>query len=187
MRIGRHAGYALCFMAALAVAFRPSYSQETKTQALEDQTSVSRISIIPRFEQKEENPKKPSFGSLQKSLLLPGWGQIAEKRYIEGAIFLGAEIFCLAKIFSFIHKGNTQYDLYKAADNMEDAVRYRKLTEKNDASRNQYIVAAFGVWAVNLVDIYVIVKGRQNKQKSLRFWLECSKEPKTVFGFSYSF
>lgn len=187
MKIGRHAGYALCLMTALAVASPPSHSQETKTRALQDRTAVGRISVISRFEQKEEDQKKTSFGSLQKSLLIPGWGQIAEKRYIEGAIFLGAEVFCLAKIFSYIHKGSTQYDLYKSADNMEDAARYRKSTEKNDGARNQYILAAFGVWAVNLVDIYVIVKGRQDKQKSLRFWLEWSKEPKTVCGFSYRF
>jgi hypothetical protein len=187
MKSQRYIGHALLFMAALVAAPHPSLAQETRKQGLEDTISVSPIAMIARFEQKDENPEKPSFGSLQKSLLVPGWGQISEKRYVEGAIFLGGEIFCLAKIFSCNHKGNTYYDLYKAADNLEDTVKYRKLTEKYDASRNRYILAAFGVWAVNLADIYVIVRGRKNNHKSLRFWLEYDTEPKAVLVLSYRF
>jgi hypothetical protein len=139
-------------------------------------------------EQQEENqPQPPAFGSLQKSLLVPGWGQLAEKRYFEAAVFFGAELFCLSKIFSYNHKADTYYDSYKKADNTEDAVKYRKLTEKNDARRNQYMLAAFGVWAVNLADIYVIVKGKQSKRTGLRFWLDYRQEPKVGLVVSYRF
>jgi hypothetical protein len=135
----------------------------------------------------EESSAKPSFGSLEKSLLLPGWGQLAEKRYFEAAVFLSAEIFCLAKVFSLNHKGNTYYGLYKESVNAADAVKYRELTEKYDVKRNQYLLAALGVWAVNLIDIYVIVKGKQSKRESLRFRLEGGEKPKTLFVLSYSF
>jgi hypothetical protein len=135
----------------------------------------------------EESSARPSFGSLEKSLLLPGWGQMAEKRYVEAAVFLGSEIFCLAKVFSHNHKGNRYYSLYKEADNEADAIKYRGLTEKFDTKRNQYLLAALGVWAVNLIDIYVIVKGKQSKQKSMRFRLEGGEKPKALFVISYSY
>jgi len=142
---------------------------------------------LQRDEPKDEKPEKPAFGSLQKSLLVPGWGQLAEKRYFEAAIFFGAEIFCLSRIFSYNHKADTYYDSYKKSDNMEDAVKYRGLTEKNDAKRNQYMLAALGVWAVNLADIYVIVRGKQSKRNGLRFWLDYGQEPKIRLVFSYRF
>jgi hypothetical protein len=187
MKIEWYPGYAFLIVACLAAAPHTSLAQETKKLGLEQQIAVRQIAITARCEQEDENPEKPSFGSLQKSLLFPGWGQIAEKRYIEGAIFLGTTIFCLAEIFSCNHKGNVNYDLYKAADNTEDAVKYRDLTEKYDVSRNRYILAAFGVWAVNLADIYVIVKGKKNSPKSLRFRLEYGTEPKAVLVLSYRF
>ena len=70
------------------------------------------------------------------------WGlpQIAEKRYIEGVLFLSAEIFCFYKIFSYNHKGNSYYDKYKKADNVSDAVKYRGLTENYDTKRNKFLL-----------------------------------------------
>jgi len=53
--------------------------------------------VLPNYGQdKEENKEtstKSKFGSLQKSLLIPGWGQFVEKRYLEGILFISAEIF----------------------------------------------------------------------------------------------
>lgn len=136
-------------------------------------------------EDEEAVPKVRSFDSLQKSLLIPGWGQFAEKRYLEGAAFLSAEIFCLYKIFENNHKSNKNYDLYKAAGNVDDTVKYRDLTEKYDRRRNALILGAIGIWAVNLIDIYVIVKNKKNKDKNFKIQLE-SGENKTL-GFTLAF
>ena len=131
------------------------------------------------------NQKKTS--SLQKSLILPGWGQIAEKRYIEGVLFLSAEIFCIYKIFSYNHKGNDYYDLYKKADNVSDATHYRDLTEKYDTKRNRFILAAAGVWIVNLIDIYFIVKRKDKKERNLRLKFKLNENKNLAFTISYSF
>jgi hypothetical protein len=134
----------------------------------------------------EENVSKDgSFDALQKSLLIPGWGQFAEKRYLEGAVFLSAEIFCLIKIFENNHRGNENYSLYKTAGNVEDVLKYRDLTEKYDRNRNAFILGAVGIWAVNLIDIYVIVKNKKNKDKNFKIQLE-SGENKTL-GFTLTF
>jgi len=116
----------------------------------------------------QDAPAEPGLSSLKKSLLIPGWGQLAEKRYVEGILFLGAEVFSLYQIFTNNHRGNTSYSQYQAADNVEDAARYRELTEDHDRKRNIFIMAAVGIWAVNLLDIYVIVKKKEKQKLKLQ-------------------
>ncbi len=146
---------------------------------------------LPCLSQDRENKEGISpeikFTSLQKSLLIPGWGQITEKRYIEGVLFLSAEIFCIYKIFSYNHKGNDYYNLYKKTDNVIDATEYRGLTEKYDTRRNRFILVAAGVWLVNLIDIYFIVKKKGKKERNLRlnFKLNENKDPALTFTYSF--
>jgi len=146
---------------------------------------------LPCFSRDEEGEKgishKIKLSSLQKSLLIPGWGQIAEKRYIEGILFLSAEIFCFYKIFSYNHTGNNYYNLYKNADNVSDAIKYRELTEKNDTRRNRFILAAAGAWIINLIDIYIIVKKKEKKKGNFRLKLENGENKKLAFTIIYSF
>jgi len=138
-------------------------------------------------EQKETVSTESKFTSLQKSLLIPGWGQFAEKRYIEGALFLSAEIFCVYRIFSYNHKGNGYYDQYKKADNVNDAVKFRELTEKYDTRRNKFIVVAACVWAINLIDIYFIVKNKAKKERNLKIKLKSNENKEVALTLSYSF
>jgi len=138
-------------------------------------------------EDKEGIPTEKKFTCLQKSLLIPGWGQIAEKRYIEGVLFLSTEVFCIYKIFSYNHKGNDYYDLYKKADNVSDATGYRGLTEKYDKRRNSFLLAAAGVWIINLIDIYIIVKKKEKKERNLKLKLEHNENKGLAFTVSYSF
>ena len=56
--------------------------------------------------------------------------------------------------------GNENYGLYKNAETMDDAVRYRRLTEKYDTRRNRFLLAAAAVWGLNLLDISLIVKNK---------------------------
>ncbi|MGD2295733.1 MAG: DUF5683 domain-containing protein, partial [Candidatus Aminicenantes bacterium] len=120
----------------------------------------------------EESPGEKTFDALQKSLLIPGWGQLAEKRYLEGAFFLSAEIFCLVEVFANNNKGKKNYRLYRDAESVDEAVKYRGLTEKYDKRRNAFILAAAGVWAVNLIDIYLILKNKKDKKGGVGVKLE---------------
>ncbi|MBN1271664.1 MAG: hypothetical protein JXB26_05280 [Candidatus Aminicenantes bacterium] len=128
-----------------------------------------------------------SLSSLQKSLLVPGWGQLAEKRIFEGVFFLGSEIFCFYKFFNQNHKGNYYYEKYKNAAGLEEAVRFRELTEKHDTLRNKFLLAAAGIWVLNLVDIFLIVKSREGDEKefSIRFFHGGQKD--ISLRFSYRF
>ena len=123
--------------------------------------------------------------SLKKSLILPGWGQLAEKRYVEGVLCLAAEAYCLVEAFSFNHKGSTYYRKYREAGTTPEAVRFRELTEKYDKKRNTYILAAAGVWVLNLVDIYVIVKTK--KTSKIKLNIQSGQDQKMALSVSYSF
>ncbi len=126
-------------------------------------------------------------GSLEKSLIVPGWGQLAEKRYVEGIVFLSAEIFCLVKIMANNHLGKENYSLYKQAATIEDAVRYRKLTEKYDTRRNQFMLAAAAVWALNLVDIYLIVNHQGKKERALELKVGRGENKTISLAIAYRF
>lgn len=117
----------------------------------------------------KDQQKERAFGPLHKSLLIPGWGQLDEKQYLKGIVFVSAEIFCLVNVFTNNHKGNKNYRLYQDAGNVDDAVYYRDLTEKFDRRRNAYILAAMGVWALNLVDIYFTVQNREKEKSQVIF------------------
>ncbi len=135
----------------------------------------------------DESPPEKKFTPLHKSLLFPGWGQIAEKRYIEGVLFLSAEIFALYKVFSYNQKGNRAYSQYKDASTVDDAVHYRQNTENYDTKRNQYLLVAAGVWVINLIDIYFIMKTKDKKASNLRLKLESGKNKSLALTVSYRF
>lgn len=132
---------------------------------------LSLIRPFPALGQEQGSSKK-TLGPLEKSLLIPGWGQLSEKRYIEGALFIAAEALCLYGIFVNDHAGNRNYGLYKKAETMDDAVRFRQLAEKLDARRNRFLLAAAAVWAVNLVDIYLIVSNKPKPDNSFSLRIE---------------
>ena len=138
----------------------------------------------------DEAPEKiveKELASLKKSLFVPGWGQLAEKHYIEGAALLVAEIFCLYKVLANNHKGNENYGLYKEAPSVEEAIRLRELTETYDRRRNLFLLASAGVWAVNLIDIYVIVKNKDKTKDNIKIKIEHGENKRLVISVSFGF
>lgn len=143
--------------------------------------------LLATQEENKENTEISGMASLKKSLFVPGWGQLAEKHTIEGVAFLAAEIFCLYKVLDYNHRGNENYSLYKEAASLEDAVGYRGLTETYDRRRNLYIMAALGVWAVNLIDIYVIVKKNEKKKQTINIKIEHGEYKRLAVTVSFGF
>ncbi len=126
-------------------------------------------------QEKNTKKEKPKLSSLEKSILIPGWGQLAEKRYLEGIAFLTLEAGAIAGIIVNAQKGNKYYNHYKEADNIPDAVKYRELTEKYDIRKNKFILAAGAVWALNLLDMYLIY---QKKNKNLYIFFGSNEKSK---------
>ena len=112
-------------------------------------------------------------GPLEKSLLVPGWGQLSEKRYLEGILFLAATSAALTGMLLNNHLGNENYALYQKAETLDEAVRTRRLAESFDTRRNQFFLAAAAVWAVNLLDIALIVNKKGGTDKSFSLRIDC--------------
>ena len=142
-RPGRRTGAVLAFLLAAALLPLPG-------GAAEEMSSTER-----------------RFGPLEKSLLLPGWGQISEHRTLKGAAFAAAELACLAGAVYHNRLGNSNYDLYKAATDVASTTRYRDLVERHDGRRNAFLLAAAAVWAANLLDVYLIVQ-RRDREANVR-------------------
>jgi len=137
----------------------------------------------------DDPPAIPKFGPLHKSLLVPGWGQISEGRLLKGAAFLAAELACLAGALHQNSLGNTNYDLYQAATDAASASRYRRLVERHDGRRNAFLLAGAAVWAVNLLDIFGIVKNKDAKpgSPSLSFGIHHVAPREIRLAFDYRF
>ncbi len=144
--------------------------------------------LCPAEEARQKKEYKP-LNSLQKSLLLPGWGQASERHYAEAVLFIAGEAFCLYGFFDQNHKGNEAYALYRAAQGREDAVRYRSQTEAFDTKRNRFLLAAAAVWLVNLADIYWIVSGRNKNptHQKISLRLDCGEGQSLAVALSYRY
>lgn len=125
---------------------------------------------------------------LKKSLLFPGLGQFGEKQYLKGIAFSGAEIFCIIQAVIHDRRGNDFYWKYRMSQTGSDAVEYRRMTERNDRTRNAFIVAGAGVWLLNMVDMFVFVKKKYRKMVSLSTSTGYEHASKTVrLGFQLHF
>jgi len=118
---------------------------------------------LPGGSAEETSSTERRFGPLEKSLLLPGWGQISEHRALKGAAFIAAELACLAGAVYHNSRGNSNYGLYQKATDASSASRYRDLVERHDGRRNAFLLAAAAVWAANLLDIHLIVHRRDRE------------------------
>lgn len=113
--------------------------------------------------------KDPLRRALERSLLFPGLGQLGEKQYLKAALFAGAEIFCLVEVLVFMDKGNDAYRDYRDATDAAAVIEFRALTEQYDNRRNVAILAAAGVWLLNMIDIFVFAKKKYGKKAAVGF------------------
>lgn len=132
---------------------------------------VAVLAVAPARLRGEE--PAPDAGRLRKalelSLLFPGLGQLREKQYLKAAIFAAAEVACLVQVIVNAGQGNDAYWHYRDAATIDDAVAWRAETERFDRRRNTAILAAAGVWVLNMVDIFVHAKKKYGRAKSLAF------------------
>jgi hypothetical protein len=119
-------------------------------------------------EKKAEDPRLRK--ALERSLLFPGLGQLYEKQYLKAALFAAAEVACLALVAVNVDRGNAAYWDYRGAASAADAVARRRDTERYDRRRNTAILAAAGVWLLNMVDIFAHAKSKYGPGKAVAFY-----------------
>ncbi len=123
--------------------------------------------------------------ALEKSLIFPGWGQIHEKKYFKGILFLTAELIAITSAVINNRKGNRSFNKYRSSIIVDDAVYYRDETERFDRQRNLFIAAGIGVWIINMADIYLFRK--KMKKRELKVSLSKGIFDEVSFTINYSF
>jgi hypothetical protein len=89
-----------------------------------------------------------------KSILLPGWGQLATGHTLRGISYLSCEAISAGLALYFGISGSQYYDKYRKTSDPREATRFRQKTISCDKRRNAAIIAGLAVWSINLLDIY---------------------------------
>ncbi len=149
----------------LAFAFQVYASEDSRPGTTENGKDVSR--------------------ALEKSLLFPGWGQIHEKKYFKGILFMSAELIAITCAVISNRKGNINYNKYRSSVTVDYALLFREKTEKYDRQRNLFIAAGIGIWIINMADIYFFRK--KMKKSDLKVSFSKGIRNEVFFTFNYSF
>ncbi len=109
----------------------------------------------------EESPRKTPAKAAFRSLLVPGWGQFYNEKYLKGKVFLGTEILTVSGTIATYILFEREYDKYK--EYKPEAIKhYDKAYHYYQANRILFWVSV-GVWAYNVVDAYWDAKSTNKK------------------------
>ncbi len=94
-----------------------------------------------------------------RSVIVPGWGQFHQKRYMSGIVFLGGEVALLSSAFYFKSKysSNNTHSLEASSVSMKQ--KYRDRANKYNTYSLITFGAAAGWYIYNLVDAFTSKKG----------------------------
>lgn len=107
-----------------------------------------------------------------KSFLIPGWGQLAQKRTVPALFFGGTEAAALAASIVYAIRGDRAYASYQAATTPEEAIHFREQTRRADRARNLSLLSGAVIWGLNLLDVVHAEKHR-SKRLSVRLCMGC--------------
>lgn len=96
-----------------------------------------------------------------KSFLVPGWGQLSQKRPVPGLVFATLTAAALTSTVVFAVRGSRAYGRYQDAQTPQEAILYREQTIEADRRRNISIAALAGVWGLNILDVALAERRRR--------------------------
>jgi hypothetical protein len=117
-----------------------------------DTTREATVSDSVNFERHLiQNPTAALF----KSLIVPGWGQIGNHRYVKAAFFAGLETWFIIEAVHYAGQANDWKKLYDAASGTDLRNRYHALYRSKYTARSKYIWYAGITTFVSIFDAYV--------------------------------
>jgi hypothetical protein len=105
--------------------------------------------------------------ALFKSLLVPGWGQYGNKRYLKAAIFAGLEIWFVGEAIHYAGQASDLKKQWEAATTPADRNYFHGLYKDRYTRRSKFIWYAGITTFVSIFDAYVDahLSGEQVQQK----------------------
>lgn len=98
-----------------------------------------------------QNPTKALF----KSMVLPGWGQIGNHRYIKATIYAGLEVWLISSAIKYGGEANDFYEMYESDTTVAGRNSYYDSYMNRKDSRNKYRWFAVIVSFISMFDAYV--------------------------------
>ncbi len=98
--------------------------------------------------------QNPTAGLL-KSMLIPGWGQLGNKRYVKAVFFAGLDAWFVAAAIHYGGQASDFYDQYETTLDTETRREYYNLYLNRKDNRNKYTWFAVIVTFVSMFDAYV--------------------------------
>ncbi|HOR29992.1 MAG TPA: DUF5683 domain-containing protein [Candidatus Syntrophosphaera thermopropionivorans] len=98
----------------------------------------------------QSNPLRPT---VLKSVVIPGWGQLACKDNLKGSVILGTEVLSLGVSLYFYDKSNYYYNKYMQANQIEQIEDY--FDKAQDQRFYSLLFMGLGgvIWAYNIFDV----------------------------------
>jgi len=93
--------------------------------------------------------------ALFKSMVIPGWGQWGNRKYVKAILFAGVDAWLIASAINYGRKASDFYDKYQAATDVTVRNAYYDDYTNRRSSRNKYTWFAVIVSFVSMFDAYV--------------------------------
>lgn len=98
--------------------------------------------------------QNPTVG-LFKSMVIPGWGQLGNRRYLKAILFAGLDAWFISSAIRYGGQASDYYDQYESAIDLVDRRELYNLYLDRKDSRNKYTWFAVIVTFVSMFDAYV--------------------------------
>ncbi|HEX7490000.1 MAG TPA: hypothetical protein VF341_13920 [Anaeromyxobacteraceae bacterium] len=94
-------------------------------------------------------------GAVFRSLLVPGYGQLARGERVKGALVLGAEVALLGSALAFHLAGDAADARYGPPDGAVGPQRLRALADARHRIRDALLLGASALWVASVADAFL--------------------------------
>lgn len=110
--------------------------------------------IAPEIEPAAEKPHRSPMGALLRSVVVPGWGQLYNRKYVKAVVVAGVETFFLIKAVDWWVRTEDQYELVQTSPPETQFFEFNKYLNYRQ-NRNDYLWALGITVFISMFDAYV--------------------------------
>ena len=117
--------------------------------------AVSTAAVVSNPTDFEEHLSQGPTIALFKSMVVPGWGQLGNRKYLKAAVIIGLETWLISNAVKFGRLASEEYDRFEAEDNPVLADSFYDDYQEQRTQRNKYRWFAGLVIFASMFDAYV--------------------------------
>ncbi|KAA3633168.1 MAG: hypothetical protein DWP97_09720 [Calditrichaeota bacterium] len=137
-------------------------------------TGTAKVTDTVNFEKHlNQQPTKALF----KSMFIPGWGQVGNKRYIKGLCFFAFDVWMISKALDHKKKARDFWNQYEESETISEKNYYYNLYSGEKDERNKFTWYAVITSFIAMFDAYVDahLSGFPAKHDNNKFSLDIDK------------